>query len=77
MIRNLSAVELSLGPDLEELMDCAKLQTFRGAMLTVGRSQRVRDVVAERAHTRIKNIAADGVRAPGQRCVLASPWSSL
>ena len=70
MVRNLTAAEPSPDPELDGLMDSANPEHFRGALPTVERLTRFRDVVAERVHARLGAIAGGGVRAPDQMSIV-------
>jgi uncharacterized damage-inducible protein DinB len=72
MIRNLTAAEPSPDPALDDLMDSANPEKFRGALPTVQRLTVFRDTVAERVHARMANIAAGKVSAPDQLTVVAT-----
>jgi len=72
MIRNLTAAEPSPDPELDGLMDSAQPERFRGALPTVARLTAFRDVVAERVHARIGDIAAGRVGAPAQLTIVAT-----
>lgn len=66
MVRNLTAAEPSPDPELDQLMDSALPEKFRGALPTINRLARFRDTVAERVHARLGTIAAGHVGAPDQ-----------
>ena len=53
-------------------MDSAQPERFRGAPPTVQRLTEFRDVVAQRVHTRIGNIADGQVGAPAQLTIVAT-----
>ena len=52
-------------------MDSAQPEKFRGALPAIGRLTAFRDTVAERVHTRMRDIAAGRVAAPAQLSVVA------
>ena len=66
------AAEPSPDPELDGLMDSAQPERFRGALPTVRRLTEFRDVVAQRVHTRIGNIADGQVGAPAQLTIVAT-----
>ncbi|MEV7372957.1 DinB family protein [Streptomyces sp. NPDC090301] len=72
MIRNLTAAEPSPDPELDELMDSANPEKFRGALPTVARLAAFRDTVAERVHARIGAIATGRVGAPTQLTIVGA-----
>ena len=72
MIRNLTAAEPSPDPELDDLMDSANPEQFRGALPTLERLTAFRDTVAERVHARIATIAAGNVGAPTQMMIVAT-----
>lgn len=72
MVRNLTAAEPSPDPELDELMDSATPERFRGALPTVQRLTVFRDTVADRVHTRVGAIAAGHTGAPGQMQIVAA-----
>jgi uncharacterized damage-inducible protein DinB len=71
MIRNLTAAEPSPDSELDALMDSAQPEKFRGALPTVQRLTEFRDVVAQRVHARIGDIARGKVGAPDQLAIVA------
>ncbi|GAA5161955.1 hypothetical protein GCM10023321_46930 [Pseudonocardia eucalypti] len=71
MIRNLTAAEPSPDPELDGLMDSAQPEKFRGALPTATRLTEFRDVVAQRVHARIGDIAGGRVGAPHQLAIVA------
>ncbi|ACU69363.1 conserved hypothetical protein [Catenulispora acidiphila DSM 44928] len=72
MIRNLTAAEPSPDPELDELMDSANPEKFRGALPTVERLTTFRNTVAQRVHARIGAIADGQVGAPSQMTIVGS-----
>ncbi|MGW4334862.1 DinB family protein [Rhodococcus koreensis] len=72
MVRNLTAAEPSPDPELDAIMDSANPEQFRGALPTVQRLTEFRDVVAERIHARMGDIAAGRVSAPTQLTIVAT-----
>ena len=72
MVRNLTAAEPSPDPELDELMDSAQPETFRGALPTVERLSLFRDTVAERVHARLGDIAGRRVSSPDQMTVVGT-----
>ena len=72
MIRNLTAAEPSPDPGLDDLMDSANPEKFRGTLPTVKRLTEFRETVAERVHARIGDIASGRVGAPAQLTIVAA-----
>jgi hypothetical protein len=66
MVRNLTAAEPSIDPELDALMDSATPEADRGALPDLGRLRRYRDTVADRVRYRIGNIDRGDVGAPEQ-----------
>lgn len=66
MVRNLTAAEPSPDPELDGLMDSSCPEKFRGALPTVERLARFREVVADRVHARLGAIGHGEVGAPDQ-----------
>ncbi len=71
MVRNLTAAEASLDPELDALMDSATAEADRGDLPDLTRLARYRDGVAERVRFRIGNIDDGNVGAPNQLRVIA------
>lgn len=72
MVRNLTAAEARLDPELDELMDSATEESQRGALPALDRLFDYRGAVAERVHFRIDNIARGKVGAPAQLALIAN-----
>jgi uncharacterized damage-inducible protein DinB len=72
MVRNLTAAEPSPDPELDDLMDSAQPEKFRGALPTVERLSLFRDTVAGRVHARLGDIAARRVSSPDQMTVVGT-----
>ena len=72
LVRNLTAAEPSLDPELDQLMDSATPPVDRGALPDLGRLAAYREAVADRVRMRIGDIAAGRVGAPQQLAVVAS-----
>ena len=66
MVRNLTAAEPSLDPQLDLLMDSATPEVGRSALPDLDRLRSYRDTAAERLHVRMDNIADCRVSAPQQ-----------
>lgn len=72
MVRNLTAAEASLDPELDALMDSATAEADRGELPDPARLADYRDGVAERVRFRIGNIIDGKVGAPNQLRVIAN-----
>ena len=72
MIRNLTAAEPEIDPELDRLMDSATAEPDRGAIPDLRRLHDYRDAVAERVRYRIGNIDNGKVGAPNQLRVIAA-----
>lgn len=66
MIRNLTAAEPRLDPELEAMMDSATPERERGALPNLDRLMDYRETVADRIRFRIRQIDAGNVAAPTQ-----------
>lgn len=71
MVRNLTAAEPRLDPELEQLMDSATAESQRGELPTVERLAGFRSEVAERVRFRIGAIDEGRTGAPTQLRVIA------
>ena len=71
MVRNLTAAEPSLDPELDLLMDSATPPSGRGDLPSLERLAGYRDGVAERVRVRISDIETGNVAAPVQLRVIA------
>lgn len=72
MVRNLTAAEPSLDPELDALMDSATAEAERGDLPEVGRLMDYRMGVADRVRFHVGNIDAGKVGAPTQLRVIAA-----
>ncbi len=72
MIRNLTAAEPRLDPELEALMDSATPETQRGDLPHLDRLQAFRTTVADRVRFRIRAIDGGDVGAPAQLRIIAT-----
>lgn len=72
MVRNLTAAEPELDPELDRLMDAATAEPDRGELPDLGRLRDYRDAVSERVRFRIRNIDNGDVGAPNQLRVIAN-----
>ncbi len=72
MVRNLTAAEPSLDPELDALMDSATAESDRGELPTIDRLVAYRDGVAERVRFRIGAIDRGEVGAPSQLRLIAA-----
>ncbi len=70
MVRNLTAAEPSPDPELDDLMDSAQPEMFRGALPTIERLTSFRTTVAERVHARLGDIAGGRVNSPDQMTIV-------
>ena len=73
MIRNLTAAEPRLDPELEALMDSATAESARGDLPAFDRTLDFRAAVADRVRFRIGEIDAGRVGAPTQLRHIAHP----
>ena len=71
MLRNLTAAEPRIDPEVEALMDSATPERERGDLPGLDRIREYRGVVAERIHHRISQIDQGAVGAPQQLRVIA------
>lgn len=71
MLRNLTAAEPRIAPELEALMDSATLETDRGSLPPLDHIFEYRTLVAERIHFRIGQIDHGAVGAPNQLRLIA------
>ena len=71
MVRNLTAAEPPLDPELDRLMDSATPEHDRGVLPDLSTLRSYRDEVAERVRFRIGNINSGTVGAPVQLRVIA------
>ncbi len=72
LVRNLTAAEALIDPELDALMDSATPEPDRGALPDLARLAGYRQIVAERVHRRIGDIDAGRVGAPDQLRVVAT-----
>jgi hypothetical protein len=72
MLRNLTAAEPRIDPDIEALMDSATPESDRGKLPSLDRIRDYRGLVAERIHYRIGQIDEGAVGAPNQLRLIAS-----
>lgn len=72
MLRNLTAAEPHIDPEIDALMDSATPELRRGDLPSLERIRDYRDVVAERIHHRIDQIDQGAVGAPNQLRTIAS-----
>ena len=72
LVRNLTAAEPLIDPELDALMDSATDEPARGALPDLARLARYRATVAERVHVRMGDIDAGEVGAPNQLRVIAT-----
>ena len=66
MVRNLTAAEPSLDPELDRLMDSSTPEPDRGDLPGLDRLRSYRDAAAARLHVRTRAIANGDVGAPSQ-----------
>ncbi len=71
LVRNLTAAEVSIDPELDALMDSATPEPDRGALPELDRLASYRDEVAERLRFRVGNIDSGQVGAPNQLRMVA------
>ncbi len=71
MVRNLTAAEARLDPELDALMDSATAEADRGELPDLPRLTDYRDAVAERVRFRIGAIDRGEVGAPAQLRLIA------
>lgn len=71
MVRNLTAAEARLDPELDDLMDSATEEHQRGDLPSVDRLRAYRDTIAERVRFRVGMIDDGNVGAPAQLRVIA------
>lgn len=71
LVRNLTAAEPLIDPELDSLMDSATPEADRGELPGLDRLRAYRTTVAERVHFRIGNIDNGNVGAPAQLRVIA------
>lgn len=72
LVRNLTAAEPLIDPELDALMDSATDEPERGVLPDLDRLGRYRSTVAERMHVRIGDIDAGDVGAPNQLRIIAT-----
>lgn len=72
MVRNLTAAEPELDPEVDRLMDSATAERDRGELPDVGRLMTYRENVAERVRFRVQNIDEGNVGAPTQLKAIAA-----
>ena len=72
LVRNLTAAEPLIDPELDALMDSATDEPDRGVLPGLDRLAEYRSTVAERVHARIGDIDAGNVGAPAQLRVIAT-----
>ena len=73
LVRNLTAAEPLIDPELDALMDSATPEAARGDLPTLDRLAAYRGAVAERVRFRIGNIVDGNVGAPTQLRHIAGP----
>ena len=66
MVRNLTAAEASLDPELDRLMDAATAESARGQLPVLDRIRDYRAAAADRLHVRMTDIVEGRVGAPQQ-----------
>jgi len=71
MVRNLTAAEPLIDPELDALMDSATAEADRGKLPNRDRLAAYRTTVAERVRVRIGNIDSGNVGAPTQLRIIA------
>ncbi|HAY68032.1 DinB family protein [Acidimicrobiales bacterium] len=71
MVRNLTAAEALIDPELDALMDSATAERDRGELPDLERLNDYRSTVADRVRFRIGNIDDGNVGAPAQLRVIA------
>lgn len=71
MVRNLTAAEPELDPELDRLMDSATAEPDRGDLPELGRLRDYREAVADRVRYRVRNIDDGRVGAPTQLRAIA------
>ena len=71
MVRNLTAAEPRIDPELDRLMDSATPEVDRGDLPDLDRLRTYRDTVADRVRFRVREIDAGRVGAPDQRRLVA------
>ncbi len=72
MLRNLTAAEARIDPEIEALMDSATPERDRGDLPPLERLREVRSLVAERIDHRIRLIDEGAVGAPNQLRLIAA-----
>lgn len=72
LVRNLTAAEPLIDPELDALMDSATDEPDRGDLPDLDRLRAYRRTVAERVHVRMGDIDAGNVGAPVQLRVIAT-----
>lgn len=72
MVRNLTAAEPPIDPELDRLMDSATPERERGLLPDLSRLRGYRATAAERLHVRMGDIARGDVGAPAQLAVIAT-----
>ncbi len=71
MIRNLTAAEPEIDPELDRLMDSATAEADRGDLPDLDRLWTYRDTVADRVRFRVRQIDDGAVGAPAQLRLIA------
>ncbi len=66
MVRNLTAAEPRIDPEIDSVMDSATQEPDRGDLPSIERLVAYRTMVAERVRFRVQNIDAGNVGAPEQ-----------
>jgi hypothetical protein len=72
MLRNLTAAEPRIDPELEQLMDSATAERDRGELPALDHILEYRSVVADRIRFRMNQIDTGAVGAPAQLRLIAS-----
>jgi hypothetical protein len=72
MVRNLTAAERQIDPEIDAVMDSATEEPVRGQLPSVERLTAYRQTVVERVRFRIGNIDAGNVGAPAQLRMIAT-----
>jgi hypothetical protein len=72
MLRNLTAAEPRIDPDIDALVDSATPELHRGELPSLDRIRDYRGVVADRIHHRVGQIDDGNVGAPNQLRIVAS-----
>lgn len=72
MVRNLTAAEARLDPELDDVMDSATDEAQRGDLPDLARLHDYRNTVADRVRFRVNSIDEGNVGAPAQLRVIAA-----